>query len=506
MRWNWSPNVHRQIFGQKRQDSAGDQEVTDRDYVDFIRQFSRAELVALIAAIAPAVSFNQTNFQTNTRVLPWGLADIARVSLASGSERNRLTPTVEDLDHCLLRHNSLGHPGLKEQEPGAAANTFLQLAFSQFPFQRNLGPLTGRSIALFTQTAAADPSQVEVLRGDWQTELLGCTLAEYIGVTQLIMAAVKPNNGRFDPAWIERDDLKDLTDIFDPAITRHVLSRHLVAPADSFPQRDRETPNVRRRFTFNPLMNTPVVSGLAPDLLIPIPDYVLWKPTPYGLYYTGVQKWGDAFARDLGRLFEAYVGRQLHLLSGVDIYPEITYRQGKEWKKSVDWIVVFPDLVLLVEAKAARSKEVLRTGDAGAATALQQAFNKGNTQLGVTFDLINARTAGFEHIPVDRPIVGIVVTIEDFHVANSALHLPMYSGSTKLPTLAVSIEELEGIVGLGPAAAAFVRENTSTAPGEFANLGMALSAHDIPDNPILRAGLDATPIQLVKDDATKDDE
>lgn len=72
------------------------------------------------------------------------------------------------------------------------ANLFLQLAFSQFPFQRDVGPLAGRSIALFDQTEPADPSGIEVLRGDWQTELLGCSLTEYIGVTQLLMAAAMP--------------------------------------------------------------------------------------------------------------------------------------------------------------------------------------------------------------------------------------------------------------------------------------------------------------------------
>lgn len=78
-------------------------------------------------------------------------------------------------------HNDLGHPGLDEQEPNAVANLLLQLAFSQFSFQRDVGPLTGRSIALFDQTQPADPTQMEMLHGDWQTELLGCSLTEYIG-------------------------------------------------------------------------------------------------------------------------------------------------------------------------------------------------------------------------------------------------------------------------------------------------------------------------------------
>jgi hypothetical protein len=46
----------------------------------------------------------------------------------------------------------------------------LQLAFYQFPFQRSAARLTGRSIALFEQTAFPDPADIEVMRNGWQNE------------------------------------------------------------------------------------------------------------------------------------------------------------------------------------------------------------------------------------------------------------------------------------------------------------------------------------------------
>lgn len=501
--WRFAPQVRQKLFrGSNR--SEEDVLIEDRDYVDYVRQFRRSELVAMIAAAAPAVSFNQADYQTNTTVTPWGLADVARISLAFGSERNRLSPTREHLDHCLLMHNNLGHRGLAEQEEGAVANLMLQLAFSQFPHQRNVGPLMGRSIALFDQTQPADPDAMEVLRGDWQQELLGCSLVEYIGVTQLLMAAAAPNGGRFDPAWteawVDREDLKQLTEVFDPTVTRHVLNTHLVADADEFRDRDTGTPSIDRRFTFSPLLDHPVVAGLGTDLLMPVPDFLIWKPTPLGLAYTGMARWGEAFAHDLGRLFEAYVGRLLHLIPGATVYAEILYwKTKKQWGRSVDWIVVFPDLVLLVEAKARRSTEALRTGAAGAAAALQLTFDKGNAQLDTTFDLIKGGAAEFAHIPTDRPIVGIVVTLDDFHVANSAFHLPMYSPATRVLSRAVSADELEGIVGLGAATSGFLHEQTQTTPGLLANLREALSKHTIANNPVLAAGIAASPITRVQD-------
>lgn len=496
--WKFSPQVRGQLFPRQvaREEAA---EVTDRDYVDFVRQFRQSELVPLIAQIAPRYSFNQADYTTNSRVTPWGLADITRVSLAFGSERNRLSPTGADLMRCLAMHNQLGHPGLEGQEPDVAG-LLLQVAFYQFPFQRHIGPLVGRSIALFDHTEV-DPAKLKVLRGDWQTELLGCSLNEYIGVTQLMMAAAQPNSGRFDPSWIEHEHLKVLTDVFDPVVTRHVMQKHLVAPASSFRSRDTQRPGVGRRFTFNHLMSTPVVSGLGPDLLMPIPDFILWKPTPGGLFYDGIAKWGETFAVDLGHVFEAYVGRQLHLITGAQVFPAVLYREGKDLKESIDWIVVFPHLVLLVEVKARRSNEALRSGDPeGAARALQQAFDKANKQLETSHELIKARAPEFDHIPADRPIAGIVVTIEDFHVANSALHLHMYSRSSKLPTLVVAVDELEGICCLGPATEDFLLEQISRTTGEYANLRAALSKHQVPSNPILEAGIAASPINRVKDD------
>ena len=476
----------------------GDIEVTDAEYVSFIRRFPPSKLVSLVAAVAPDYAFNQADYSTNSLITPWGLADVARVSLAFGNEHRAAEPTTQDLLKCLHMHNNLGHPGLAAQEPGAAVNTLLQLAFYQFPFQRSPAHLTGRSIALFEQTTVPDSTDIEVMHDGWQTDLLGCTLSQYTGVTQLLAAAAKPNGGRFDPAWIERADLKDLTDIFEPAITRRMLTEHLAAPASSFRQRDPERPSIRRRFTFNPLVESPVVSGLGPDLLMPVPDFVMWKPTPSGLYFTGLRRWGEAFTRDLGKLFQAYVGRHLALISSATLYPEIEYKEGRNQNKSIDWILVFPELVLLVEAKVGRPKQAVQSGAEGAAKALRAAFDKAFKQLDITYELIQARRPEFGHIPADRPILGIVVTLEDFHVVNSPLHQPLYTRSKKLPTLAVPVEELEGIVCLGPDTARFLLDNI-TETEHNANLRLALSHQNVPLNPILTAGLDATPINRVED-------
>ena len=480
---------------------AANRETADGDYVNFVRRFAPSKLVPLVAALAPDCAFNQQNYAENSLVTPWGLADIARVSLVFGTEHRHTEPTPQDLLKCLEMHNALGHRGLtaKDPDPDAAANTLLQLAFYQFPHQRSHSIGHGRSIALFEQTPfPAHRGRPEVMHPGWVEELLGCSLADYIGVTQLLAAAAKPNNGRFNPAWIENPDFPQLVrDVFNPAVTRRMLTEFLSAPAAGFRQRDPQRPDIDRRFTFNPLVETPLVSGLGPDLLMPSPDFVLWKPTPAGLYFTGLRRWDVAFTHDLGALFEAYVGRQLALVPGASLHPEIQYGTGND--KSIDWFLVFPDLVLLVEAKLARPTQPLRSGAAAAADALRAAFNKAHKQLDRTYELIQSRRPEFEHIPADRPIVGVVVTLEDFHVANSPLHQPWYSRSTKLPTLAISADELEGIVCLERDISSFLRSNITMAAPD-ANLRWALSQQQVGDNPIIRAAAKTSPIFRIKDE------
>jgi hypothetical protein len=262
-------------------------ESTDAEYVNYVRRFPPSKLVGLVAAVAPECAFNQQDYAQNRLVTPWGLADVARVSLAFGTEYRRKEPNKEDLLHCLAMHNALGHRSLAEGEPDAAANTLLQLAFYQFPHQRPPGASLGRSIALFEQTPFPDQRPAEVMEGEWLHELLGCSFNEYICVTQLLAAAAKPNSGRFNPEWIENPEFPQLIrDVFDPDITRRMISDFLSAPASRYKQLDREPAGVDRRFTFNPLVEFPLVSGLEPDLLMPAPDFVsnsqdLWISVSY---------------------------------------------------------------------------------------------------------------------------------------------------------------------------------------------------------------------------------
>lgn len=469
-------------------------EVTDRDYVAFVRRFSPGKLVALVAAFAGDVAFNQQDYAKHNLITPWGLADVARVSLAFGNEFHRSEPTPDDLLRCLGMYNGLVLPGLPQQDddPDLTAATMLQLSFSQFPHQLPHSASVGRSIALFDQTPWPDQRAPEVLHSGWQHELLGCSLANYIGVTQLLAATGAPHHGHFNSDW-QKDFPQQVRVVLDPVVTRHVLDKFLSLPASKYRDRDpAKASSSERRFTFNPLLEFPLVSGLEQDLLMPVPDFVVWKPTPDGLYFTGLNHWDERFTRDLGTLFEAYVGRQLALIPDVTVYSEITYGPKKSRRQSCDWLVVFPHLVLLVEVKLGHPTQPLRSGSAGAREALRRALDDGHKKLDETWSHVNAQVSGLEQIPVDRPFVGLVITLEDYHVANSPLHRSWFTQAVNLPTRVVSAADLEAIVCLGAKTSSFLAENVTSVPST--TFSAVHQEHAIGDNPLIRAGVEATPL------------
>jgi hypothetical protein len=174
-------------------------------------------------------------------------------------------------------------------------------------------------------------------------------------------------------------------------------------------------PNIRR-LQFNPLEARPVVEGVV-TLLIPVPGLLVRKVSPLGIYYSGLEHFGEAFARDLGWLFEAYVGRQLQQMHSATVHPSVPY--GRDKRQSVDWIAVFDGVTVLFEVKSARPTEAVRTGSDDAAAALQRSLGKAIRQIDVTAGLIRDQHEAFRFIPHDQPIVGLVVTLEPFHVINA---------------------------------------------------------------------------------------
>jgi hypothetical protein len=386
-----------------------------------VRRYKPSSLVPLIAAAA-ARYWQQPDWLNSPyrKYTPWALADAARVSLACGTEFNRADATEQDLLQILNAYSQFADPFLRDRDVRAF---LLRTAGQQMTWQVPEYETLARTAAIFAQTPPLQP--LECLHPGWDTELFGCTLAEYVGTAQLGWASAITCAGRFDPAVFDTPGGGLIARHIGRDIVTRVLDAHFATTINRFRADDKEC-TVRpgrddqlRRFTYNPLRGHPLLTGFGPGYLCPVPHLTIAKAAPWGIYFTGLNRYGEGFAHDLGRLFEQYIGRQLRLLPGAQVIGEITYGPPRARRKTVDWIAVLPEVVLLVEVKSAIPTEPVRLGTPDAADAVLSKLGKACQQIDGTAQLIADRHPSLAVVPADLPRLGLAVTLEPFHMANA---------------------------------------------------------------------------------------
>jgi len=369
---------------------------------------------------------------------PWALAEIARVSLAYGNE-HRPAATEDHLLQCSNAYTDLNDPELGDGYQGPLTGFFLRIC-EQLEYQVPLQNEMSRAAAIFLNTKPAGTPRV--IRDDWQTELFGTDLISFVAAGQMLHMAARPNSGRFNPNWLDLPNFSFLPTVIDPARLRTAWRRNYVIDQAAFKKLNgRQAPSPWRRFTHNPLLSHPAVSGIHNDWLIPTPALVVRRLSPLGIYYAGLNLWGKPFADDLGDLLEQYIGNQLRLIPEADVEPG--FRYDRDNKETVDFIVTLPELVVLVEVKSVRPTAAVRAGAPDAESELQRMLGKGVRQIERADNLINNAHPAFAHIPTDRPRAGLLVTMEDFHILNSGFHSPIFHRTSQLPISICSAGELE---------------------------------------------------------------
>ncbi|MEY2227921.1 hypothetical protein [Streptomyces sp. BF23-19] len=473
--------------------------VSDREYLQRVRRHPPSSLLRLIARVSSQMP-TKIDWPTNPNYRPWALADAAMVSLVRSNEHRRRPASDEDLVEILAQYLALDDP-IRHLPVGERLEGYLlRVAGQQFTWQEDDFSELARSLALLIHTEPT--KQLEVLTDGWEQDLLGCSLSDYVGLGQLLYTAAINRQGRFDWAWLPEHELTAFGGLNSHAVISAVIERHFATGA----QEERalaaaagSSDPLLRRYTPNRLRSRPLVRGYGCDYLIPVTPAVLGKVSPMGLYYTARDHYQDdevflAFTRDLGELFEQYVGRNLGLLPDSTVYPEIVY--GKENRKSVDWIVVLPDLVLLVEAKAARPTTSLRLGPQDKfSDELNLKVGKAvGKQIPNTVKCIRDRTPEFAHIPHDLPMFGIVVTMEPYHWVNAPeFRSVLPPDSDGVSTVIASAGELEdAVVSTGPSLREAILGQIDQAPPGGWSLRALTSGRTV-INPILDAAWSAFP-------------
>ncbi|MFD5878482.1 hypothetical protein [Streptomyces yangpuensis] len=434
--------------------------VPETQYFERVLRHDPNSLVQLIAATSASLPpVRDLASQGLSLYAPWALLDATWVSLARGRE-GRPAATSRDLRQILDLFLALDDPVSRQPEGMERWEGYLQRTIHhQGPWQEDAYSQLSRSIALLAQTPYPDDSKdpLEVILPGWDHTRLGCSLADYLGIAHLVWgcATAHPDRrrrGRFAVDWYPAEDYDQFDGLRSPAQIKTVLKRHFVTTKkklrSAFPANHDP---LLRRYGHNPLRSAPLVGGVPGGYLVPVPAAVLGKATPLGLYYTGgdnMSEWGKSFTTDVGRLFERYVGRQLDLLPDAEVQPETVVKFSKGVsKKTVDFFVVFPDVVLLIEVKSTRPGEQLRFGGPDFTTLLPRTpIGKGFDQINRSVEFLRAGThPELARIPSGRRMIGMVVTAEPFHQINTPAHrvdLP----KTEIPVMVTSVAELEQAV------------------------------------------------------------
>ncbi|MCW2943238.1 MAG: hypothetical protein JWN00_6223, partial [Actinomycetia bacterium] len=332
----------------------------------------------------------------------------------------------------------------------------------------------------------------------WDNQVLGCSLTEYVGTAQLLWASAHACGGRFDPAVFDSEEGARFARHLPGETVLAVLDRHFAVDAATFKAQDlaaqARADKELRRFTYNPLRGRPALTGFGPGYLVPAPHLALAKAGLSGIYFSGHQHYGHQFPTELGHLFEQYIGSQLRLLPDACVYPEISYKIRKEKAESTDWIVVFDDLVLLVEVKSTIPIEAARLGDnAGMDDAVKKFGRAYDRQIDKTAQLITSRHPAFEHIPADRPIAGLIVTLEPFHLANATFYRERMP-ATRTPICVVDASEIEDLVTVTDISVSrFLQDWMDDPERSTWALHTTLQGHENQRNPILDAAWNTYP-------------
>lgn len=234
--------------------------------------------------------------------------------------------------------------------------------------------------------------------------------------------------------------------------------------------------------------------------LAPVTKFVADRASVAAVYHLGVERWGMAFTRDLGRLIESYAGEQLASFHGGQLHGERSFGRGGG-KMTVDWILVLPGLVLLIEVKSARVAASSRFTQAGFLDDIKVDVGKAFAQVNRTARLLAERSVTLADIPCDRPVRGIVVTAEAHHLVNSeifrdGLPRPM------VPTTVLSLEELEEAVGVAmqrDPSQVLLELTDTVVSGNRVNALLSewstIDGSNGPNNPILREAWDRYPFR-----------
>jgi hypothetical protein len=466
--------------------SVGGGPVTYGTFVQRVRRHRPSNLLTVLARSSIAMTNSEYDRGPDpglpNYVQHWTLAAIAKASIVSGNEHRERAVADRDLAEMCLAFANLEEPFVASEPGEGDLSSFLvRIAYEQFPFQASVFKDLARTQALFGE--AAGEADQDVITPQFWEETLGCALTDFVGIGMFMNIGALCNDGYYDPGWLYQANFEAVRRELPRETVEPAAERFFLASPNEFRStalRHELADRYLRRFEFNPLVVHPFVRQPDGRFIAPVPRYALARVTPGGLYYIGMEHAGVQFTEALGLTFEHYVGNQLRLLGPEVLLHDVEYQKGQ---KTADWIAVFPDLVVIAEAKATPLSESARHGGDRLETDLARAPGKARGQIARTADLIRDRHPALCDVPSDREIVGLVVTMEPYFQCHS--NLVWQPAQTGVPTFLVAARELEHLSSLTEPADGVLLEYATDLGRRHWGLGSALQGRAFGRNPIL---------------------
>lgn len=418
--------------------------VTYHEYKQRVRRYRRADLLRAVARFNVAVERTQIGelppLPPNALVKGFSLAGLARTALASGNEqRSPRQLSWDEVERLCWYYVNVENP-----EDGTPPGTehlrqmMARIGYEQFGSQLSPMEEIGRSLVLFDDKAAFAglPSADE-----WR-DAFGAAVGDLVNVGFVAHVAAMKHGGvvpiehmgdsRFDRAY------RDISPTQALAVLKAFYTASVGDAASWAEEQEREG---YEKWSPNPLHDSPVIVLADGTHLVPWPRALIARFSPGGLFYPAVRAFGQGFAESLGRAFESYVGDNLRLLRFAEVMPERAW--GKPESRSCDWFVVMPDCVLLVEAKATRPNVEVRLGTPEGHADVLRKVGKAADQLERTAEMVRSGHPAVVDIPSDRPIVGVVATLEPFHFMDSFFYRDVL-GDRSIPISVAYSHMIEG--------------------------------------------------------------
>lgn len=471
---------------------------TYQQFCDFVRRYNQEQMLATVARLALGLTDNPSQ-PGYVNAAPWALAAIVKASICRGNPHRHTLARPRDVLVACQMYNNLHAEELQQPELRSAFAILARIAYEQFQYQEPPFAEMARPLAFFDNYSGR--KSLEVVSEEPLAELIGAPLTTALGIALMLHASAGVNAGFFNPRWMDQPNFARVLEELPRHEVLAVIDSAFAGSFDDFKRRNAEAAEKAPlpfldRYQFNPLTSRPLLRLADGRLLAPVPQLITRKLAPLELYYAGLEKWGQAFTRDMGELLEDYLGRQFAAIPDAVVHSEVTYRLGKNDVKSVDWIVVFADLVILVEAKATRAPAGARAANETAEGTYARVVGEAFDQINRTYRALQDGAPEFSHIPKDRPVMGMVGTLDPWYMANSLAR--SFLPATDIPTIVSAVRDIEYLVAVGQrrsvsgALAEIVREGDERQTWE---LGSAL--HDFIEpgdrNPLLQQAWERLP-------------